>query len=524
MNDKGSINRDRVFIPVSERLLMVSLGLLMTGLAQGATENILAEDCRTLSGGKGISSEQGVKCAPVGSEDEAGDKSSLYQDLRPGAPGSGVTAVTAEQPGQDGDSKSGESAGATKVKSKGPSADDIKRRTAIVDDPASEAARSGKAKRILDKPAAATDVEAEASEGTATDKTDDAQSDENLAADGSALQLDSATADPEDTELFNVDIETAESAEDELPSAAERDIFNLGYATNRTSDDYVAHTYSFSYRNNRREWFWPWQEAASRGIDWGLDVERTKGDAGASEFTAVHGQGTLGFYLTKGSYLQAQVGRHKLETDSSDRSITSRHVTAMFGLNRSFSLQLETGRDFIYTGGSVTGGITRQLTSLDHTASFRWRPETRLRIQGQGGYRKYDETNEENIARHADISALYGVSTGWPWVWAGIGAKTLKYDEEVVDYWSPDRFTAYGLRFESSFPVYKRLAASASANLNRQSENSVAGYGYDVSGGFQYRLYGNLYARLDMSKSKSIQQSSTWKSDNITFSLSGPLF
>jgi hypothetical protein len=109
-------------------------------------------------------------------------------------------------------------------------------------------------------------------------------------------------------------------------------------------------------------------------------------------------------------------------------------------------------------------------------------------------------------------------------VWAGIGAQVLKYDKEVPDYWSPDRFTAYGLRFESSFPVYKRLAGSAAANLNRQSENGTEGYGYDVRGGFQYRLYGQLYARLDMSKSKSIQQSSAWKSDNITFSLSGPLF
>jgi hypothetical protein len=500
MNDKGSINRYRVFIPTHERLLMVSLGLVITGLAQGASEDALGEDCRTISVVKGISSEQIVKCAPVQQEDESSSKEPAYQDLRPAAAGNGVTV---EQ----------ESAGTKKVKAKGESVD-VKSRSAIVDDPASEAARSEDAKSSLQKP--------DASIVPDSDNTDDAEPAGKLAADGSVLQLDSTTSDPEDTELFNIDIET--TTEDELPSAAERDIFNLGYATNRTSDDYEAHTYSFSYRNNRREWFWPWQESTSHGIDWGLDVDRTKGDAGTSEFKAVHGQGTLGFYLTKGTYLQAQVGRHTLETDTSERSITSRHVTAMFGLNRSFSLQLESGRDFIYTGGSVTGGITRQLTALDHTASFRWRPETRLRIQGQGGYRKYDETNEENIARDADISALYGIAPGWPWVWAGIGAQVLKYDESVPDYWSPERFTAYGLRFESSFPVYKRLAGSAAANLNRQSENGVEGYGYDVKGGFQYRLFGQLYARLDMSKSKSIQQSSAWKSDNITFSLSGPLF
>lgn len=496
MNDKGSTNRYRVFKPTHERLLMVSLGLVITGLAQGATEDALGEDCRTITVIKGVSSEQSVKCAPVDSqqEDESSSKQPVYQDLRPAAAGNGVTV---EHGGSAG------AAGTKKVKTK---ADNIKSRTAIVDDPASEAARSEDAKSIV----------------PSSDDTDDAQTAEKMAVDGSALQLDSTTSESDDTELFNIDIET--TTEDELPSAAERDIFNLGYATNRTSDDYEAHTYSFSYRNKRREWFWPWQESASHGIDWGLDMDRTKGDAGTTEFKAVHGQGTLGFYLTKGSYLQAQVGRHKLETDTSERSITSRHVTAMFGLNRNFSLQLESGRDFIYTGGSVTGGITRQLTALDHTASFRWRPENRLRIQGQGGYRKYDETNEENIARNADISALYGISPSWPWVWAGIGAQVLKYEKEVPDYWSPDRFTAYGLRFESSFPVYKRLAGSAAANLNRQSENGTEGYGYDVRGGFQYRLYGQLYARLDMSKSKSIQQSSAWKSDNITFSLSGPLF
>lgn len=438
MNDKGPVVRERRLLPLNERLYVFSLSVLIAGLAHGAPEQQLGEDCRVIFSDEGVTQ----KCVPLGRKTPSS------------SPPAGATGNRTEAP-----------------------------------------------------PAGGVGGE------------------ERLATDGAAGPLDGVTAAPNEAiELFRLDIEPAVPEEEELPSAVDRDLFNLGYVAQKTSDDYEARGYTFSYRNHRREWFWPWQEAASRALDVGLDVSRSKGEVGTTQFVARHAQGMLGAYLTRGTYLEAQLGRHILETDQGERTITSRHGSVMFGLTRSFSVQLETGRDFIYSDGAVTGGITRQLTALEHSAAFRWRPHQRLRILGQGGYRQYDEENEENVARQADMSAMYGISPEWPWVWAGLGAYALKYEKEVADYWSPTRYVAYGPRLESSFPLYKRLSATAALNLNRQSENGVKGNGYDIKAGMQYRLYGHLYARLELSKAKSLQYKSTWKSDNIFFTLSGPLF
>lgn len=498
MNDKGSKSGARA-VPMNERLLVVSLGLLMNSMAHGVTDDGLGEDCRINS----ATDDRQLECAPIGARGGgvSDEDANLSQDLR----SSETDSAAVETPSEQGDGKSDNSGGAKSV----PKKDNT----------------NAKAVKPAAKKSRPTSNE-KSEEATVDGMTDEAAAArvERVAADGSAVDVESTTAAPnEDIELFKVDIES-EEAEDELPPAVERDLFNLGGAAHRTSDDYDARSYSFSYRNHRREWFWPWQESAKRGIDVGVDVDRTSGSVRSTEFDALHAQGSLGGYLTKGTYLEAQFGRHNLDTDLGDRTITSHHVTAMAGLQHSFSIQLESARDFIYTGGSVTGGITRQLTAYDHSGSFRWRPDQRLRILGQGNFRKYDQENEENIARSADLSALYGISPDWPWIWAGLGASILKYEHQVADYWSPNRYTAYGLRFESSFPVYKRLSASAAVNLNRQSEDGVKGNGYDIKAGVQYRLYGHLYARFDVNKSKSIQQSSTWTSDNIFFTLSGPLF
>jgi hypothetical protein len=343
-----------------------------------------------------------------------------------------------------------------------------------------------------------------------------------IATDGSAGRADSSAVAPqESTELFISDIETAESVEGEERPESNRDLFNLGLSTQHTTDDFFIRTYSLSYRNHRREWFWPWQEATTHSLDWGLDMDRSRGEIGPTEFQSLHLQGTLGSYLTPGTYLQAQFGRHTLETDVGDRTINSNSVTAMFGLGRDFSAQLETSRDFLYPEGAVPAGITVQLTARDYTASFRWRPHKRLRILGKGGYTDYDDNNS---SQQGELTALYGISPDWPWVWAGVGVQRLNYDQQVSNYWSPNEFTAYGLRFDSSFPWGERLTGIVAANLDKLDEDGSKGTGYYLQAGLQYRLDGQLYARLDLTQSKSIQRASTWSSDNVFFSLSGPLF
>lgn len=512
MYDRG--NRYRSGGPrVRETRLVLTLGLLMAGWSQVAPASELGEDCRAQA-----ASSQTLRCAPVDAGSQStGGSGALREDWRrPGQPSAPAATADSAVPT---DAAGPEEAAADEAAVSGSTAPE----TTVTGKPASGKPASG-------KPASGGGAAGVAAAGEGSNPGGDTagQGDETLAADGVAAPPDIYTVAPaQGTEVFNIDIETAESVAGLVPPASERDLFSLEVASNENSDDYDARTYSLSYRNQRRPWFWPWQEATTRGLDWGLDVDHTKGDVGPTTFESLHVQGTLGTYLTAGTYLQARLGRHVLETDQGDRTLTSHRATAMFGLNRSLGLQLETARDFIYAGGSVTGGINQQLAAVDHAASVRWRPHQRLRIQVQGRYREHESDNTENVenvGRQAAISAMYGISPGWPWVWAGVGAEQLRYDRQEPAYWSPERYTAYGLRFESSFPVFARLSGSAAANLNRQSENGADGTGYYLKAGLQYRLYGQLYARLDVSRSKNLQQSSDWSSEAVVFSLSGPLF
>lgn len=340
--------------------------------------------------------------------------------------------------------------------------------------------------------------------------------------DASAASVDGSAVSPQQqTEVFVTDIEPPEPDKEVNNNTSERDIFKLGATALHTSDKFDTRTYSLSYRNNRREWFWPWEGASNNGPDWGLDVDSVNGEYGPTEFDAHHAQGLLGFYITPGVYIQGQAGKHTLHTEAGDRTLKSNGVSAMFGLNTNFSITLKTKRDFVYPDGMVPVGITNQMASRDYTAALRWRPHPRLRILGKNAYRKYDD---ENNSQQSELSFLYGVSPSWPWIWAGVGVQELSFDEPSLSYWSPEKYTAYGVRFDASFPLTERLSASTTVNLDRLNEDGFTGNGYYVQGGLQYRLFRQLYARLDVVESKSLQSASKWTSDSALFSLNGPLF
>lgn len=301
----------------------------------------------------------------------------------------------------------------------------------------------------------------------------------------------------------------------------EQDLFNLGIAYQSTSDDLYARTHRLSYRNHRREWFWPWQEATSRNIDWGIDIIRREGEHRPVEYESIQAQGTLGAYLAPGVYLRGAVGRHKLATDLGDETLTTDAVTALLGQGSKVTVEFSSSKDFVYPGGVVPGGITQRLSARDYMVAFRLRPAQELRITGKGTYRKF---SDDNFSRLAEINLLYGISPSWPWVWAGVGGQQLSYSQQVASYWSPSEFKAIGLRFESSFPLGTRLSGSATANLDWLDEDGSEGKGYYLAAGLQYRLSGQLYARLELNQTKSLQRASTWTSDSALLWLSGPLF
>jgi hypothetical protein len=504
MNTKRSKRRDGLSLAGTQRLLLLSLGLLLSGLAHGQAAEDVAKDCRPATQEQTRQEGQGPAADCNKPAQENGIIQRMVSLLLPLL---SAQSTAENPPAQD----SGSDAQADEAQT--------------TDDKTDTSSSQESATPSADEQSGATQDDTEQS--TTTQGTDEATTGaqdtgpaaDPPATDGAGGEMDgSAVAPQQTTELFIGEVETPETDQGVVES--ERDLFNLGITSQSNDDDFDSRTFSLSYRNHRRGWFWPWQEAASSGPDWGLNLDRTRGTYGQTEFRSVHVQATLGTYLNAESYIQAQAGQHALQTDLGDRTITSHSLSAIFGEGRDFGLQLEASRDFIYPEGAVPGGIAQQMTARDYTGSVRWRPAYRWRLLGQGNRREYDD---ENNSHQGTMSILYGVSPEWPWIWAGVGAQYLSFKRQVADYWSPKRFTAYGLRFDSSFPITQRLTGTAAANLDKLDEDGSTGTGYYLQAGVQYRLHGELYARLDLTGSKSIQRTTTWSSNSIIFWLSSPL-
>jgi hypothetical protein len=119
---------------------------------------------------------------------------------------------------------------------------------------------------------------------------------------------------------------------------------------------------------------------------------------------------------------------------------------------------------------------------------------------------------------------MYGISTGVPWVWAGIGTDYLSYSFRQTTYWSPTRFYSFGPRFEGVFPLFQQWSASIGLNLNRfQEESFDLGNGYYGTAKLQYGEREHLNVAVEYIRILAAQGSSQWISNGVNLSLNAPL-
>ena len=305
-----------------------------------------------------------------------------------------------------------------------------------------------------------------------------------------------------------------------FPALGEKkDLMSLSVDFNETSDNFDRRTAAFDYRSQRRELFWPWVEAATSRWDWGMKLAHVDGTVDVGDFSGQIVEGMIGGRPTPASYIEARLGRHRLNSDVSHGadSTLSYSLAASWKIVPSFSVYAQTADDFIYHHSLQSKAISDALTAETSVLRLQWRPRPDIRL-GAGASRA--EFSDSNVKRQYNFSALYGISPGWPWIWAGVAMETLSYDEEIDGYWSPSDFDAYGLQFESSFPINDRLSAVASATLNRNKENNQSWEtGGHITIGTDYVISGKYHLRFNFNKLRS----PTWSENTFKLSLSGPL-
>lgn len=126
--------------------------------------------------------------------------------------------------------------------------------------------------------------------------------------------------------------------------------------------------------------------------------------------------------------------------------------------------------------------------------------------------------SDQNRKNSTDTSLMYGISTGWPWVWIGYGVLSQKYSHQMSDYWSPRKFSTHGLRFDSSFPITDIWSGIFALNLNNYNEDGFTGQGSYGVAGIQARWSPQTEAKLTTTQIRSGQSRSRWSSDEVQFS------
>jgi hypothetical protein len=309
-------------------------------------------------------------------------------------------------------------------------------------------------------------------------------------------------------------------------------LFGFGAGYFDTKDDFQYLQSYFSYRNHLRDIYWPYEEAESRDLDWGVDaVVRTGSLFKSIDFDAAAFDIFLGKRLSSGSYLEAGIGIHGLRGDGDvdedgdiiieDDTIPTYRAKGLFVITETVDIGIESHYDYLYPEGFDPGSLTDALTSHEIVGALSWKPISTLSLQSESAV---NLISDSNTRFWTDLAVLYGISPEWPWIWAGFGAYYQWFEFESDDYWSPERYISYGPRLDSSFPITSRLSGWADIEINIITESQLfEGVGGDVSLGLDFAMTEKTHMLLGISRSDSLRFGEHYYENYAFLSLHWPM-
>jgi len=300
-----------------------------------------------------------------------------------------------------------------------------------------------------------------------------------------------------------------------------RDLYTIGAEDSSTSDDIDLTTFEISYINNQREHLWPYNESADSDWDFGFALHRYNGKANGTDFTGYQLEAVLGWRYSSSTYFGGKIGDHNLDVQSLDQQEdrTTYDFSALVGLADSFSINLGAADDYVYQFGLQPAGAREFLHAERWQAGFELRPIETVRVIGSGSLWELSDANNRH---EGSIKMIYGISPGWPWIWAGVSYEQLGYDVKKPDYWTPEKFRSLGFEFESSFPLTENISGALSASISRiKEDNFPEGNGDSIFAGIDYKVIDDLTLRVGASRIHSKQESSSWSEEAYRLSLNG---
>lgn len=139
------------------------------------------------------------------------------------------------------------------------------------------------------------------------------------------------------------------------------------------------------------------------------------------------------------------------------------------------------------------------------------RPFDRLRVST---FHQSTWFSDDNQRLQTDLGVLYGIATGSPWIWLGVGGERLTNTLQATSYWTPRGFTSYGPRLDLAIPLTEKLSFSTGLNINQFNDDDAgSGTGYYVFSRAVYSVSKTWQWELSYEGIKSKQGGAEWTSD-----------
>ncbi len=286
------------------------------------------------------------------------------------------------------------------------------------------------------------------------------------------------------------------------------------------SDDLNVQQYSIGYSKGDKIFDYRHELEKSGENLWGVEIKRNRIDQkNAADYDGYAANVSVARKFSDNVSASASIGRSQLENSftQADDSLTTYGLATRIKLNKQVELHASHSKDFLFQDAIVEDENGNLLSGKSSDVSLYWRAQKKIRVQGAAGHRSL---SDGNAANKVSGSVLYGISADWPWIWTGVSAERLSYNQDKSSYWAPDKYTSYGVVLDSSFPVNDNLSMSLGANLNRSKEdNNPTGTGYSVSAGANWTVTDNVELDIHGDILKSSQEASDWRQDQLGLSL-----
>ncbi len=315
---------------------------------------------------------------------------------------------------------------------------------------------------------------------------------------------------------------------DDIPKKAAGSIkskIHSGVELYSDSDDLEINKLSIGYRHGHDIFNYLHEAEAEKEWLWSLKTTHdtikrpTQDNYKGSEYSASVAQ-----KINKQLSAEVGLGHSELKnkrTGITDQ-LTSYSAKAKLAITDKLVVHAKQERQYLFDHAIIESDSGKLVHGDTSDLGLYWRAHDKWRVQGnilkQG-------LSDGNDSQKISGAVLYGISSGWPWIWTGIKAEKLEYDEQRASYWTPADYQSYGLTLDSSFPVSKDLSMSLGANFNRSKEdNNPSGTGYSVSAGADWKVAENISLKATGYLLESTQETSEWKQDGINLSVNMKAF